>query len=105
MCGACFTVRAVQGPHRGDWFFPNGSVLGFIRSSDDDIVEIRGQERVDLRRRNNGSASGIYHCSIATDLFHNNDNTLRDHVYVGVYDSGGQYTILQRILYNSASFL
>ena len=57
---------------RGDWFFPNGSVLGFRGSSDDDIVEYRGQQRVDLRRRNNGSASGIYHCSIATVSFHNN---------------------------------
>ena len=52
--------RATQGIHRGDWFFPNGSVLGFISSSDDDIVETRGPQRVDLRRRNNGSASGIY---------------------------------------------
>ena len=89
--------RSTNGVHRGDWFFPNGSVLGFI-SSDDDIVEFRGPERVDLRRRNNGSASGIYHCSIATNLFHNNDDTLREHVYVGVYDSGGQYTISHRLL-------
>ena len=89
--------RSTNGAHRGDWFFPNGSVLGFI-SSDDDIVEYRGPERVDLRRRNNGSASGIYHCSIATNSFHNNDDTLRDDVYVGLYDSGGQYTILNRLL-------
>ena len=90
--------RATQGIHRGDWFFPNGSVLGFISSSDDDIVEVRAPCRVDLRRRNNGRASGIYHCSIATNSFHNDDNTLRDHVYVGLYDSGGQYTILNRLL-------
>ena len=83
--------RIEQGSHRGHWFFPNGSVLGFRGSSDDDIVEIRGPERVDIRRRNNGSASGIYHCSIATVPFHNDDNTLREHVYVGLYDSGGQY--------------
>ena len=84
--------RSISGIHRGDWFFPNGSVLGFS-SSDDDIVEVRGPERVDLRRRNNGSASGIYHCSIPTNSIHNNDNTLRDHVYVGLYDSGGQYIL------------
>ena len=83
--------RNEQGPHRGDWFFPNGSELGFRSSSDDDIVENRGPQRVDLQRRNNGSASGIYHCSIATVPFHNNDDTVRDHVYVGLYDSGGQY--------------
>ena len=90
---------AAQGLHRGDWFFPNGSVLGFRGSSDDDIVEKRGPNRVDLRRRNDGSASGIYHCSIATSIFHNDhDDTVRDHVYVGLYDSGGQYTILNRLL-------
>ena len=92
--GTC--CGAAQGIQRGDWFFPNGSVLGFI-SSDDDIVEVRAPERVDIRRRNNGSASGIYHCSLATVLFHN-DDTVRDHVYVGLYDSGGQYTILNRLL-------
>ena len=83
--------RSTNGPHRGDWSFPNGSVLGFRGSSDDDIVEFRDSLRVDLRRRNNGSGSGIYHCSIATVSFHNNDNTLQEHVYVGLYDSGGQY--------------
>ena len=85
--GTC--CRVEQGAHRGDWFFPNGSVLGFISSSDDDIVEYRASERVDLRRRNNGSASGIYHCSIAISV--DIDVIVRDHVYVGLYDSGGQY--------------
>ena len=86
--GTC--CKAAAGVHRGDWFFP---VLGFISSDDvnDDIVEYRAPQRVDIQRRNNGSASGIYHCSIATVSFHNNDNTLRDHVYVGLYDSGGRY--------------
>ena len=37
---------AMQGAHRGDWFFPNGSVLGFISSSDNDIVEYRGQQEL-----------------------------------------------------------
>ena len=91
--------RVEVGIHRGDWFFPNGSVLGFRSSSDDDIVENRGPNRVDLRRRNNGNASGIYHCSIATvNTFSRGSNTLRDHVYVGLYDSGGQYTIFHRLL-------
>ena len=39
--------RTTLGIHRGDWFFPNGSVLAFISSSDDDIVEVRGPQRVD----------------------------------------------------------
>ena len=95
--GTC--CGAAQGLHRGDWFFPNGSVLGFISSSGDDIAEFRGPERVDIRRRNNGRASGIYHCSIATNSIHNNDDTLREHVYVGLYDSGGQYTILNMLIH------
>ena len=82
--------RDQTGIHKGDWFFPNGSVLNF-RSSGDDIVEYRGHQRVDIRHRNNGSASGIYHCSIATVSIHNDDDTLRGHVYVGLYDSGGRY--------------
>ena len=90
--------RIEQGLHRGDWFFPNGSVLGFSSSRGHDIVENRGPQRVDIRRRNNGSASGIYHCSIATNSFHNASDTLREHVYVGLYDSGGQYSIIHRLL-------
>ena len=89
--------RATSGIHRGEWFFPNGSVLCFI-SSDDEIVELRAPQRVDIRHRNNGSASGIYHCSIPTLAIHNDDDTLREHVYVGLYDSGGQYTILNMLL-------
>ena len=98
--------RVEQGPHRGDWFFPNGSVLGFSSSSDDDIVEVRGPERVDLRRRNNGSASGIYHCSIATFAsvpINIDDPVVQEHVCVGLYDTGGQYTILNRLLLYIAS--
>ena len=103
--GTC--CRDTSGIHRGDWFFPNGSVLGF-RSSGDDIYERQGPQRVDLRRRNNGSASGIYHCSIPTHvslpiyiyiyMMIYDDLLVPEHVYVGFYDSGGQYTILNRLL-------
>ena len=87
--------RAEAGVHRGDWFFPNGSVLGFSSNYDDDIVEYRGPQRVDLQRRNNGSASGIYHCSIPTraSVPFDGDPSVPDQVYVGLYDSGGQYTL------------
>ena len=89
---------------RGDWFFPNGSVLGFRGSSDDDIVEYRGQQRVDLRRRNNGSASGIYYCSIPTVASVPNP-LVREHVYVGLYDSGGQYILYSIDEYGIQSIL
>ena len=38
-----------QGPHRGDWRFPDGTKLPFSG----DITQNRGPQRVDLRCRNN----------------------------------------------------
>ena len=75
-----------QGPHRGDWYFPNGDRLQFSSSSDD-IYEQRLAQRVDLRRRNNGDTSGIYRCDIET-MAVNDDG--RETVYVGLYASGGE---------------
>ena len=45
----CITGR--EGPHRGDWYFPDGTRLGF--GFYNDIFESRGSERVALRRSNN----------------------------------------------------
>ena len=74
-----------QGPHRGDWYFPDGDRLQFS-DDPDDIYESRLAQRVDLHRRNNAdSPSGIYHCEIAV----NGDE--RETVYVGIYGSGGTY--------------
>ena len=82
---------SVQGLHRGDWYFPNGSRLQ-LSSGGDDIYQSRPAQRVDLRRRNDGTASGIYHCFISTVVVHDDsDPSVRDYVYVGLYDSGGQY--------------
>ena len=79
-----------QGSHRGDWYFPDGSRLGFF----DDIFEDRNALRVDLRRRNNANSPvGIYRCDIPTEAFHDDtDISVRDTVYVGLYTaSGGNY--------------
>ena len=73
-----------QGSHRGDWYFPDRTKLRF---SDDggDIYEVRGDQRVDLRRRNNAdSPTGIYRCDIAT-----NADSDGDTVYVGLYTASG----------------
>ena len=40
-----------DGPHRGDWYLPDGTRLGF--GFYNDIYENRGRRRVDLRRSNN----------------------------------------------------
>ena len=73
-----------QGPHLGDWYFPNGTRLDFAWN----ICEIRGDKRVDLRSRMNTPASptGIYRCDIPTNAIHHDyGNSVRDTVYVGLY--------------------
>ena len=75
----------VVGPHRGDWYFPNGTRLPFPDGSD--IIGNRAQQRVDLRRNRGTVPSGIYRCDIETNSIY--DNGLRETVYVGLYYNGG----------------
>ena len=82
--------NATAGPHRGDWFFPNGTRLGFNLLGVD-IYEVREEtQRVDVRRRNNGDTSGIYCCIIETNAFHNESGW--ETVCAGLYASGGECT-------------
>ena len=81
-----------QGPHRGDWYFPSGDILGFS-SSTDDIYKHRTAQRVDLRRRNNADTSGIYRCDIETNAV----ITDRETVYAGIYATGGKLTLLLQL--------
>ena len=77
-----------QGVHRGDWYFPDGNRLQF----NDDILESRGAQRVDIRRRNSATSPvGIYRCDIPTNAVHNDtDISVRDKpVYVGLYTTSG----------------
>ena len=78
-----------QGTHRGDWYFPNGTRLPLPGNSD--IYEVRASQRVDLRRINNAnSPSGVYRCDIPTNAVNDdNDNSVRETVYVGLYATGG----------------
>ena len=81
---------SAYGPHRGDWYFPNGGRLPF--SGGGDIYEFRVAQRVDLRRRNNAnSPTGIYRCDISTNAVHHaTDISVRDRpVYVGLYTASG----------------
>ena len=81
-----------QGNDRGDWYFPNGTILKFIAFGDD-IAERRGAQRVALRRKNNGVVNGIYQCTVEINAVHSNnfsDETTREVVYVGLYASGGK---------------
>ena len=81
--------KGTDGPHRGDWYFPDGTRLPF--SGDGDIYEQRESQRVHLRRRNSAKFSpvGIYHCSIPTNVVHDGDIAVRETVHVGLYSTGG----------------
>ena len=84
-----------QGQHRGDWYFPNGTRLPLPGQGD--IYEAREDQQVDLLRiiNNATSPSGIYRCDIPTDVFNDeNDISVRETVYVGLYTTGGIYYIV-----------
>ena len=85
-------------PDRGDWFFPNGTRLGF-NVPGVDIYEVRELQRVDVRRRNKHDISGIYRCDIETNAVHNESG--RETVYAGLYASGGKCTNVYDSLYHA----
>ena len=80
--------HGTQGDDCGDWYFPNGTRLDFGHQTHHDIQETRRDQRVDLQRRNNGVANGIYQCTIETSAVNNEDGI--EIVYVGLYASGGK---------------
>ena len=77
---------SIQGIHRGDWYFPDGSILPFAPTNND-IVEDREPQEVHLRRRNNAmSPTGIYRCDIETVAVNDDADTITgETVYVGLY--------------------
>ena len=79
-----------QGPHRGDWYFPNGTRLPFPANGG--IFQTRFNEGVHLRHRSHvTSPTGIYRCDVPTiTIFSNTDTSVRDTVYVGLYTAGGK---------------
>ena len=81
-----------QGSHRGDWYFPSGDRVQF--SAPNVVFEVRGAQRVDLRRNGNADTSGIYRCDIPTNAV----NTDRETVYAGIYATGGKLTVLAIII-------
>ena len=78
-----------QGIHRGDWYFPNGTVLPFIGDS----VPIglgRADRSAIIRRTTATGPTGIYRCDIPTNAVHDDtDISVRDTVYVGLYPADG----------------
>ena len=79
-----------QGPHRGDWYMPNGA----------NMYESRAALRVDLLHNNSIPQSGIYRCDIPTNIVHDDaDISVWERVYVGLYASGGMGYMVFLILF------
>ena len=78
------------GIHRGEWSFPNETRLKNLGAGGSIYIR-RGDRRIDLLRRNNAmSPSAIYRCNMPTLAVHDdNDISVRETVYVGLYASGG----------------
>ena len=87
--GTCCSVA--QGPHRGDWYFPDGTRLQLSA----DIYETRTAQRVELRHNTGVSPTGVYRCDIPTNAVHHYpDTSVKDTVYVGLYTAdGGIYIV------------
>ena len=80
-----------QGIHRGDWYFPDGSVLDNAMGGGN-IYKRREPQVVHLCRRNDAtSPSGIYRCDIETVAVNDNDvdAITGETVYVGLYPPNG----------------
>ena len=76
-----------QGIHRGDWYFPDGTVLPFV-----DTIYLGRAAQIAIIRRNNDATgpTGIYRCHIATVAVHSNtDISVGETVYVGLYLANG----------------
>ena len=83
----CSSTEGIDRDDRPDWYFPDGTAMGFS-SYGGDIYQRRGAQRIDLCRRNNVlTPSGIYHCEIPTD----DGDLVRETVYMGIYGSGGNF--------------
>ena len=96
----------IDGPHRGDWYFPNGTRLPFAAYSIH-TFEVRVSQGVDLRRNSDAnSPTGIYRCDIPTNAVHDDtDISVRDTVYVGLYTaSGGMQEMHSGILMTRLSY-
>ena len=82
-----------QGIHRGDWYSPGSTDRLPFSNGDGDIIEHRGAQRVEIRRRNSATSPvGIYRCGIQTEALHDDDYFsmgVRATVYVGLYTASG----------------
>ena len=78
-----------QGFHRGNWSFPDWTVLPFAGPSVP-IALGRAAQRAIIRRTTATGPTGIYRCRIATIAVHSDtDQSVGETVYVGLYPADG----------------
>ena len=80
-----------QGIHRGNWSFPDGTLLPPIGPGDP-IALSRTYQRAVIRRTSGGAteSTGIYRCDIPTISVHDDtDISVGETVYVGLYPADG----------------
>ena len=79
-----------QGIHRGDWYFPDGTILPFIGPSVP--IGFGRAAQIAVIRRTNGATgpTGIYRCDIPTVAVHHpTDLSVGETVHVGLYPANG----------------
>ena len=84
--------NTTQGPHRGDWYFPNETRLQCHSFTINRLYEVRQAQRVHLSVHGSPTPpEGIYRCGIETSA---TSNDSQESAYVGLYQHNrGQYTI------------
>ena len=82
-----------QGPHRGSWYFPDGTTrLPFSGGSVPIGLGRTAQIAVIRRTYDATGPTGIYRCRIATIAVHSDyDESVGETVYVGLYPTDGIY--------------
>ena len=69
-----------QGPHRGDWHFPDQDQLQLSG----DVFQRRTAQGVNLYHNSSSLTQGMYRCDIATESSSVNDS--KQTVYVGLFN-------------------
>ena len=79
-----------QGFHRGNWSFPDGTILPFFGPTVPIVLGRAAQIAVIRRTGGATEPTGIYRCDIPTIAVHDDtDESVRETLYVGLYPADG----------------
>ena len=75
----CRPLTGKNGSTKGNWFFPNRSIVPSKNSDEQsDFYRTRGEMEIYMHRRRGGE-DGIYHCEIRDSM------NVQQVIYIGVY--------------------